>query len=162
MPKNRLLLPSLVILVVFASTLLIAQEEAEDVMCVPMGKMTLEPPESVDAQRSAVGFRHTVHMGLFECRTCHHTWEGDTAIQGCMTSGCHDLEEYPTPKEGEELDESLVAQYYKNAYHGQCIGCHKEIHIKNEKIEEKIWWPWEKRPRVIMPGPTSCSECHPE
>ena len=66
----------------------------DEEMCVPLGIITLEPPDSVEAKRAAVDFQHGRHMVL-ACNNCHHTWKGTAPIDGCMTTGCHDLDTLP-------------------------------------------------------------------
>ena len=128
----------------FASS--VAQEEGE--MCVPMGEITLAPPDSVDSLRGEVQFPHAVHF-VYDCKSCHHKWEGKGSIQGCMTSGCHDVATSP----GKAKD----PHYYKAAYHGQCIGCHKQIKQRNAQLERSGKTLTEKLPPA---GPTGCVACH--
>lgn len=131
---------------------------ADDEMCVPMGEMTLAPLAQ-EAKRSEVSFRHTIHFD-FACQTCHHKWTGKEVIQSCTTSGCHDLDKSPVDESGRPVkDAVLKARYYKNAYHGMCIGCHKEIKVKNKAIEASAASLKEK----LQPtGPTGCNQCHPK
>ena len=53
----------------------------DEEMCVPLGTITLEPPETVEAKRAAVDFQHGLHMSL-ACNNCHHNWDGAEPIQG--------------------------------------------------------------------------------
>ena len=133
-------------------------EQTENVMCVPMDTIVLEPPESVESQRASVGFPHSRHF-IYDCKQCHHKWGGDAQIQDCTASGCHDLQKSPfKTKEGKPAEE-LAIKYYKTAFHKQCIGCHKEMTIKNKEIEmsHKIL-----KTQLPQTGPTGCVECHLE
>lgn len=131
-------------------------EEAE--MCVPMGMITLQPPDSVEAKRATVAFPHDSHLSL-ACNNCHHTWEGAEPITGCMTSGCHDLEALPRKEGSKAVDKDLAFRYYKNAYHGQCIGCHKTMKVEIEAMAKTLSSIDGKLPTT---GPTGCIGCHPK
>lgn len=124
-----------------------------EVMCIPMGDIPLGPPAGVDRSRPVVNFPHALHFSD-KCQSCHHTWDGSDAIQSCMTSGCHDLAESPLKSgEGDPI------QYYKNAYHKMCIGCHKAIQVENKKLEASGKLLADQLPKY---GPTSCKGCHAE
>jgi len=171
MPKKGIVVLILILMIAFGSSLLIAQEENEGEkatqeksdgeMCVPLGIITLHPPESVNASRSPVDFPHAAHFAHYDCKTCHHKWEGATAVQGCTASGCHDLDKTPELTPGKKIDRNLMAKYYKNAFHGQCIDCHKKLLIKNKEMENAVTAGITK-PEIVVPGPTSCIKCHPK
>lgn len=127
-------------------------------MCVPMGTITLEPPDSVEAKRSAVAFPHGKHFVL-ACNNCHHTWKGAEPITGCMTAGCHDLDTLPKKEDPPGIDKANAHKYFKNAYHGQCIGCHKEMKAKIEKMANTMAVA-DDNPTTT--GPTGCVMCHPK
>lgn len=131
---------------------------ADEEMCVPMGVVTLEPPASVEAKRSAVEFNHSRHFGL-SCSQCHHTWEGAQPVTGCMTTGCHDLDTLPRKADTKAIDKDLAFRYYKNAYHGQCIGCHKTMQQEIKQMANTLAGIDGKLPTT---GPTGCIECHPK
>lgn len=128
-------------------------EEMEGDLCVPLGVITLEPPEGVEARRAAVDFPHGQHFSI-ACNECHHKWEGTDQFLGCMTSGCHD--QIQTPKKGTE---SKTPRYYKTAYHKSCIGCHKLIKEGNEKLAASGAILEDQLPAT---GPTGCVQCHPK
>jgi hypothetical protein len=130
---------------------------AEVEMCVPMGTITLEPL-SADNQRVAVQFPHAIHFG-YSCQECHHTWDRESTITGCSTSGCHDLAEAPKGEGGRpSKDAVLQARYFKNAYHSLCIGCHKAIAKENQKLQATRL-PTDQK--LAAGGPTGCIQCHP-
>ena len=54
-------------------------EQALGDMCVPMGKIMLKPDVSVKQQKSSVEFHHSKHF-VYDCKTCHNKWEGNTKI----------------------------------------------------------------------------------
>ena len=107
---------------------------------------------------TSVEFPHALHFD-FSCQTCHHKWEKDANLTGCMTSGCHDLDKAPKSEaaQAEEKDDAL--KYYKSAYHAMCIGCHKEMHQQNEALAASGKVLRDKLPAT---GPTGCIGCHPK
>ncbi len=130
----------------------------DEQMCVPLGVITLEPPDTVEAKRAAVDFQHGLHLAL-ACNNCHHTWEGPEPIQGCMTSGCHDLDTLPRKEGSKVIDKDQAFGYYKNAYHGQCIGCHKTMKKEIQQMAKSLAGVEGKIP---VTGPTGCIRCHPK
>jgi len=130
----------------------------DEEMCVPMGVITLEAPDSVEAKRAAVEFQHGRHFVL-ACASCHHTWEGAEPITGCMTSGCHDLETLPKKADAKGIDKEQAYRYYKNAYHGQCIGCHKRMKQGIQKMANTLAGI---EGQLATTGPSGCIECHPK
>ena len=130
----------------------------DEEMCVPMGVITLVPPDSVEAKRAAVEFQHSRHF-ILACNTCHHTWEVAEPITGCMTAGCHDLDTLPRKEDSKAIDKDLAFRYYKNAYHGQCIGCHKTMKQEIQHMANTLAGIDGKLPTT---GPTGCIECHPK
>jgi hypothetical protein len=131
---------------------------SDEEMCVPMGVIILEPPDSVEAKRAAVEFHHGRHFSL-ACNACHHTWKGDKPIAGCMTSGCHDLDTLPRKEGSNIIDKDQAFRYYKNAYHDQCIGCHKKMKIKIDQMAKTLTDIDGKLP---VTGPIGCIGCHPK
>jgi len=130
----------------------------DEEMCVPMGIITLEPPDSVAAKRAAVEFAHSRHFVL-ACNNCHHTWKGVEAITGCMTAGCHDLETLPRKENTKIIDRDQAFRYYKNAYHSQCIGCHKTMKQEIQQMANILAGIDGQLPTT---GPTGCIVCHPK
>ena len=141
----------------------VAAGDAEDTMCIPMGTILIEPPSGVDAKRSSVEFPHSTHFE-FTCKTCHHTWDGETPVVSCTTSGCHDLTS--SRSEDGKMDPELAIRNYKNAFHGSCkictcflnINAHKNIKIQNSKIEKS----YSLTTPMQNSGPTGCNFCHPK
>lgn len=131
---------------------------AEEDLCIPMGELTLEPPDGVDQKRAPVDFPHSIHFE-YACQECHHTWSGEAEIKNCSATECHDQLGTPkNPETGEPIPEMAI-QYYKKAYHELCIGCHKEIKERNKELElskEILDAP------LMSTGPTGCVKCHPK
>jgi hypothetical protein len=147
----------LLIGVITCATLGIAVAEQEQ-MCVPMGIIELKPPATVEAKRASVLFDHNRHF-VIACNECHHTWDGTQTITGCMTSGCHDLDTLPRKEDSNKVDKALAYRYYKSAYHGQCIGCHRSMKLENEKAAKTLASMDSPAPAT---GPLGCIECHPK
>ena len=132
-------------------------KEAVKDMCVPMGVIELKPDPSIKQEKSSVKFNHSKHFS-YDCRTCHHKWERSTRIANCTASKCHDLLKSPKkPTRYLAYTEDGI-KYYKYAYHKNCIGCHKEIKVKQDKME--MLYKNSKIKKKIVP--TSCNECHPK
>ena len=133
--------------------MVVAEDGSEGELCIPLGVITLAPPEGVESKRSEVEFPHSLHFSI-NCQQCHHQWEGDEELNSCSAEGCHDLIEAPEKGDG---DEPIL--YYKAAFHESCIGCHKEIKAQNAEIA-KIFSSSDAR--IKPTGPTGCVQCHPK
>lgn len=158
MQKVGILLVCIVMAIIFGSVLVVSGEEDAEDMVVPMGIIELSAPDGVEQKRALVEFPHSRHFG-FECKTCHHTWEGTSPITGCMTSDCHDVIEAATKTKKGTPSRAEEIRYFKKAYHESCIGCHKIMRLKNRKLEmsgKKLDNP------LPSPGPSSCIGCHPK
>jgi hypothetical protein len=131
---------------------------AEEELCIPLGELTLSPPDEVDQKRSSVEFPHSVHFG-YACQQCHHTWSGEAEVKGCSTLECHDQLSTPKNPETGATDPAMAIKYYKKAYHQLCIGCHKEIKEKNKELElaKEVL-----EQDLAKTGPTGCIKCHPK
>ena len=130
-----------------------------DAIYVPVGRLALAPPVGFISKRSAVAFPHSRHFE-YTCRICHHNWDGQSGVQSCTASECHDQLSAPPMKKGarylDYIDDSIG--YFKFAFHRQCIGCHKEIKARNAKLARSVFMlntPPQKT------GPTGCIDCHP-
>ncbi|MFC1856664.1 cytochrome c3 family protein [Thermodesulfobacteriota bacterium] len=159
MYRVGLVVLGLLMIVAFGGILEVSGKDSSDeMMCVPMEVITLEPPESVESKKSTVDFPHSKHFVL-DCKECHHTWSGVEHIQNCTTSGCHDLTKSPKKSNaGGPANESKF-KYYKTAYHNLCIGCHKAAKTKNIQLEMSGKILKENLPKT---GPTGCIKCHPK
>jgi Class III cytochrome C family len=153
MHKKQIIMICLAISIFLAAGLVIASDDEGETLCIPLGVITLAPPDSVEAKRSEVEFPHSDHFGI-SCQQCHHQWDGESEIESCTTSGCHDLEEAPSKEDG---DEAIL--YYKKAFHEACIGCHKEMSAENAKLA-KMYQPSDAK--AVATGPTGCVKCHPK
>lgn len=147
-----------VALVMFVFVMVAPGYAEEEELCIPMGVLTLDPPEGIDQKRAYVEFPHSTHFD-YACQKCHHTWAGEPEIKNCATSECHDQLSTPKISEAGHPYSEAAIQYYKKAYHQLCIGCHKEIKEKNMALElsrERLDHP------IVMGGPTGCIKCHPK
>lgn len=157
----RIRVAVLCLIVAFVSSIALniagATEAAVEDMLVPMGVIVLEPDPSIEQKRSPVEFNHGKHFN-YDCRTCHHKWDGKTKITNCTTSDCHNLLKAPKkPTKFLAYTEQGI-KYYKYAYHQACIGCHKEIKVKQNKMEMAL----KASEETVKKVPTSCNECHPK
>jgi hypothetical protein len=157
MHKLKYFVLGTMVVMMFGSAAIVFGQAEED-MIVPMGFITLSPLESVESKRADVEFPHFTHFG-FDCRTCHHKWEGDEVIPSCTTSGCHDVAVSPTISKKSNAAPDQAILYYKTAFHQMCIGCHKEMRIINKELEMSYKRLDKELPRT---GPTGCIECHPK
>jgi nitrate/TMAO reductase-like tetraheme cytochrome c subunit len=76
-----------------------------------------------------------------------------------MTAGCHDLDTLPRKEGSKTIDKDLAFRYYKNAYHSQCIGCHKTMKKEIDKMANSMASIDGKLP---VTGPVGCIGCHPK
>ena len=132
-------------------------EATMDAIYVPVGRLALGPPVGVESKRSAVAFPHSRHFG-YTCKTCHHKWDGNSQVQSCTASKCHDQLTAPDRKERMLDYSSDSIRYFKYAFHKQCIGCHKEIKTNNVRLARSGRTLREPLPAT---GPTGCVNCHP-
>jgi hypothetical protein len=106
-----------------------------------------------------VAFPHSLHFE-YTCRTCHHKWDGQSVVQSCSASDCHDLLSAPPLPKGARYADYISDSigYFKFAFHRKCIGCHKEIASHNAELARSLF-------RLNTPpqktGPTGCKHCHP-
>ena len=130
-----------------------------DAIYVPVSRLALAPPVGVISKRSAVTFPHSRHFE-YTCRTCHHKWDGQSAVQSCTTSDCHDQLSAPPMDRGVRNMDYIAdsISYFKRAFHRQCIGCHREIKAHNAKLARSV--STLKTP-LQKTGPTGCIDCHP-
>lgn len=130
----------------------------ENTLCIPLGAILIEPPDTIEPKKSPVEFPHSNHFG-YTCQTCHHTWEGDAQVLNCTTSGCHDLTQFPEKTDKAETGPgSAAVKYFKTAYHQKCIGCHKDIKRQNSDLEKAFS---ASKTKILKSGPTGCVGCHP-
>lgn len=157
MQMRGLVLSILILVGILAIGGIVTGEQEAEEMCIPMGVIWLEPPDSIEDPRASVEFRHSLHFSQ-TCGTCHHKWDNESVIQGCMAAGCHDLFESPSKTKEAGTREELAMRYFKNAYHDMCINCHKQIKIENKKLEASYR---ELEKPLPKSGPVGCHECHP-
>jgi len=148
------------IIITFGFTLIVSGQDAVDEICVPMGSFSIEPPEGVTARRPSVEFPHSSHFD-YSCKTCHHKWDFEGPIVGCTTSGCHDAVEPIKKSEKPSGDQLVATRYYKDAYHQQCLECHKEINKQNLLAEKKLRLS-DAGTKIRKAGPLNCKGCHKE
>ncbi|MCK5419312.1 MAG: cytochrome c3 family protein [Desulfobacterales bacterium] len=148
---------SLILAVIFGNALMVAGQEPAEAINLPLGKIVIKAPESVEPKRPPSYLTHSLHFG-YMCSECHHTWEFNTQVKKCTAPGCHDLtvSARKSKKSGSNQPEEIM--YYMRAYHKQCIVCHLELKRANLALEMSLKILKEKLPPT---GPTGCIECHP-
>jgi len=144
----------LVLAIILAAGSAVSGTPSGQKLCIPIGDLVLKAPAGVKAQRASVTFPHSRHFAA-TCQTCHHTWEGDAKLQNCTSAGCHDVTAPAKSAEGKPAPAGMA--YYKNAFHGQCIGCHKAIVNRNA---ETIASGQPIKGQLPASGPTACIGCH--
>lgn len=98
--------------------------------------MRLAPPPSMQATKAPVDFSHARHgKAGIDCATCHHTWDGTSAIASCATAGCHD-------QPGKKEAASFYAAFHAKDSTTSCLGCHKDMVRQGRK------------------APVACKDCH--
>ncbi len=149
---------SLILAVIFGNALMVAGQEPAEAINLPLGKIVIKAPESVEPKRPPSYLTHSLHFG-YNCSECHHTWEFNTQVKKCTAPGCHDLTVSPSKSKKSGSNQPEEIMYYMRAYHKQCIVCHLELKRANLALEKSLKILKEKLPPT---GPTGCIECHPE
>ncbi|GAB1409084.1 hypothetical protein MASR1M90_02380 [Desulfovibrionales bacterium] len=106
------------------------------VIKAPEGMKTKEKDGKPAPLQKAVPFPHSKHVSV-ECVKCHHKELNGNANAPCTSSGCHDSLEARGKENAKDI--KLV----ENAFHDQCIECHKALKKENKPT-----------------GPTACGKCH--
>ena len=93
---------------------------------------------SISKTYEPVSFFHRKHQEDFKvsCKTCHHECKKDDCSDAKSCSSCHKMGD--TEKYGKKIIK------LKNAFHKQCMGCHKKT---NKAVGSKK-------------APTGCKACH--
>lgn len=89
--------------------------------------------------RPGVTLPHETHMEEFECLDCHHDYDeiGENIFdEDTLEEGNEDLKCASCHDAGAHVD-------LKSAFHGQCIGCHRDLRKSGE-----------------AKAPELCGECH--
>lgn len=119
--KGRTVILVLALLAVsYAISTSFAQKQAPDNIILQIEGKRLAP----------VPFPHALHVdkAKIDCAKCHHADKDPTQPDRCVK--CHPVTAPPN------------VTNYKDAYHKQCIDCHKAVVAKGTK------------------APTKCAECH--
>lgn len=110
--KLAVILIAIAVAMAFAASMAVAGD--------PPGKITIDKGAE---KKSGVAMDHALHAGSIDCMKCHHASKTKDDIKSCFE--CH----------GKDASAPSV----KDAFHGSCNACHKEM----------------------AKGPTKCKECHP-
>jgi hypothetical protein len=133
-----------------------AVETSTDSLEIPLGTLTLTAPEGRYAKRPPVEFPHGGHFD-YSCQTCHHEWDGESPVQNCTVSDCHDQLE--ADEKTRNINDERNSYYFLAAYHKACIGCHRDLRNQRKNLEKSG-----VTDESILPayGPLACNECHTE
>ncbi|MFO7886399.1 MAG: cytochrome c3 family protein [Desulfobacteraceae bacterium] len=126
-------------------------DEGKDVLLLPAGTMVLKAPPDFETRFNPVPFSHSQHFSN-PCKSCHHNWDGQSAVQGCATSGCHDQFWPEPPGERSNQEKQLISM--TGAYHKACRGCHYQQSKEISAADQKAC--------AVTTGPVSCDGCHSE
>ena len=161
MRKFGIALIALAAMVFAGSPITLAEQNAPtmDAIYLPVGRLALAAPVGFRSQRSAVAFPHSRHFE-YACRTCHHQWDGQSAVRSCSAANCHDQLSAPPRKKirRDQAGDTDAVRYFKFAFHRQCIGCHKAIKVHNDKLTQSVF---SLSTPLAANGPTGCVGCHP-
>lgn len=132
----------------FAASGLYAGTKVEDTF-------KMDTKEFKEHKKGNVTFAHKEHIEKYNlsCGDCHHDANGKPLdikmgddVQRCVE--CHTETE---KVKGEKLaKKEKIKKYLEEAFHANCIGCHKDFNVKNGD------------PKGKAPAPTSCTKCHPK
>lgn len=156
----------LMAIIMYSSPLVVAQDDSktksqgsDGTICIPMGNLTIKAPESVTPLRTPVDFPHSRHFSQ-SCMKCHHTWDGNSPVKTCTTSGCHDQVDVPKNPLKEGMFTKEAMKYYKYAYHNQCRECHRNLKNQKKRFTDSTSTTADTSfPESV---PTGCVECHPK
>lgn len=134
-----------IIAALFVTTGLYAGTKVEDVI-------KLEDP-SYKHKKGIVDFTHKKHAADYKitCGECHHDKEGKPLelkegdnVQRCVE--CHSKPGELKGKKAKGLSDKEKRMYHANAFHDNCIDCHKKF---NKETKSKK-------------APQTCTKCHPK
>jgi hypothetical protein len=120
-------------LIVAASVFLVSAQAADAPEMVKL--------EACGDKQPAVDFNHAQHQELAECKACHHTQPDLTATSGGEVQKCASCHLEP---EDAKTPGCTSMSPTKNAFHINCMGCHKEQVKKDASLN----------------APTKCNGCH--
>ncbi len=161
MNSVRIGILGLLVLLLLGGTLVVAGQNSAktgNTICIPVGTVIIKAPEGVKMKRTEVAFPHSAHFN-YKCQECHHKWDGTAQIPSCAASNCHDLVQSPAKTDNQTTESNLDIRYYKTAFHQSCIGCHKEIKLKNIAMSTSNGII---KKDLQKTGPTGCVKCHPK
>jgi class III cytochrome C family protein len=131
----------------------VAVKKSLESLEIPLGTLTLTAPEGSESKRPPVEFPHGGHFN-YSCQTCHHEWDGESPVQNCTVSGCHDQLE--ADEKTRDINAPENSLYFLAAYHKACIQCHRDLGKQRARLEKS------GITETLLPkyGPVVCGECH--
>nr|WP_320013848.1 cytochrome c3 family protein [uncultured Desulfobacter sp.] len=126
-------------------------ENSDESLSIPMGIITIEAPEEVEAKKGAVGFPHGLHF-QFACKDCHHDWDGESEVEAC--DSCHNETE---PSGTRSIKDEANQMYFLAAYHNNCLTCHRDMNKKRKAAMAQGDIDKADLPKAT---PVNCNGCH--
>ena len=126
-------------------------ENSDESLSIPMGIITIEAPEEVEAKKGAVGFPHGLHF-QFACKACHHDWDGESEVEAC--DSCHSETE---PSGTRSIKDEANQMYFLAAYHNNCLTCHRDMNKKRKAAMAQGDIDKADLPKAT---PVNCKGCH--
>ncbi|MCW8801346.1 MAG: class III cytochrome C family protein [Desulfobacter sp.] len=126
-------------------------ENSDESLSIPMGIITIEAPEEVEAKKGAVGFPHGLHF-QFACKACHHDWDGESEVEAC--DSCHSETE---PSGTRSIKDEENQMYFLAAYHNNCLTCHRDMNKKRKAAMAQGDIDKADLPKAT---PVNCKGCH--
>ncbi|MBU1248520.1 MAG: cytochrome c3 family protein [Proteobacteria bacterium] len=84
---------------------------------------------------------HDRHLAVEgSCATCHHKWDGASAVTGCSVEGCHS----DVSKENKKNPESYDSAFHSRTAPNSCVNCHT-VTLKADPASK---------------APKKCNDCH--
>ncbi|MBF0200421.1 MAG: cytochrome c3 family protein [Desulfamplus sp.] len=92
--------------------------------------------------RAPAFFTHDNHMDMLDCKDCHHRYEnGENVLDEYELDGSEEMLCRTCHNAGTSSTSEMGAM---EAFHTQCMGCHRNYHKNGEPS-----------------GPRTCGTCHP-
>ena len=110
--------------------------------------------EGFENTKGIVTFTHQKHVTDFKlaCSECHHDDKGKPLTdlkEGDEVKTCFECHTKPGELKGKKakgLSKTELIAYVGNAFHQNCIGCHRDYNKKNK----------------TKAAPQKCTDCHPK
>lgn len=106
----------------------------------PEGPVEMKFPAEGNKYAPVQFLHHDGHLQYTDCKTCHHTWDGTSALLSCSSDGCHS----DTSRENKREPTSYDSAFHARKADQSCVGCHQKVSKENKDSA----------------APTKCNDCH--